>query len=263
MKDTYLELARLTEDWDTPATATQRQAAALRYGLARDLVGAGTVVDIACGTGFGIDHVAPTATFAVGGDLSITNLRRAASQAGHRRWVQLNGEALPFRDGVADLVTCFEAIYYLESIAHFLAEGRRVLRPGGRLLVTFPNPARPGFSPSPGSLLYPRVGEFTALCQEAGMSAEEYGAFSWKGHTTASRALDSVRRLLGRVGLMPKSMAMRGLLKRLAYRGVAPLTPLDTIDNPMVQLSPISDSSSALSGAVAAEFLVIYGIATK
>lgn len=262
MSDLQLEMARLTEDWDTLADSVQREAAALRYGVARDLARDGSVVDVACGTGFGLDHVAATAGFAVGGDVSFDNLRRAKSRSGRQRWMQLNAEALPVRDGVADLVTCFEAIYYLESIPAFLEEAHRILRPGGRLLVTFPNRERPGFSPSPGSHLYPAIRELRTMCDAAGFSTEAYGAFSWRGETRVRRALDLLRRMLSRLGLMPTSMAMRGLLKRLAYRDVAPLTPLETIGHPRDRLVSLFGRAEAQDHG-GEGFLVFYGIATK
>jgi len=42
-------------------------------------------------------------------------------------------EALPFPDGLFDVVTCNGVLHHLENIGHALAEARRVLRPGGIL----------------------------------------------------------------------------------------------------------------------------------
>jgi SAM-dependent methyltransferase len=47
-------------------------------------------------------------------------------------------EFLPFRDASFDLVTCYEGFHYVTDPAHGVAELRRVLRPGGRVLVTVP-----------------------------------------------------------------------------------------------------------------------------
>lgn len=262
MSDHHAQLTRLTEDWDTPADSFQREAAALRYGLAEDLALNGLLVDVACGTGFGVDHVAAGGIIAVGGDLSLSNLQTARKRSSQRRWIQMDAAALPFRDGSADVVTCFEALYYLPSIADFLRDARRVLRPGGRLLVTLPNRDRPGFTPSPGSHRYPDPSELDAMFRSAGFGSRTvYGAFDWSDTTPLRRTLDVVRRLLGRYGLMPKSMAMRGVLKRLAYRNVAPLMPLRPITNARDRLVLLDSKGS--EPATSHRFIVIYGVAIR
>lgn len=50
------------------------------------------------------------------------------------------GEAakLPFADGSFDLVTCLDVVEHLDDDTAALREMRRVLRPGGHLLVTVP-----------------------------------------------------------------------------------------------------------------------------
>ena len=48
-------------------------------------------------------------------------------------------QPLPYPDGELDWVVCVEGIEHLEGPGGFLRECARVLRPGGRLLVTTPN----------------------------------------------------------------------------------------------------------------------------
>lgn len=53
-----------------------------------------------------------------------------------------DARAVPLPDGVADLVTLLDVVEHLagEELARALAEARRILRPGGRIVVhTFPN----------------------------------------------------------------------------------------------------------------------------
>ncbi len=52
---------------------------------------------------------------------------------------QALGEALPFRAGTFDCVLLSEVIEHLEAPQVSVGEAARVLRPGGRLLVTTPN----------------------------------------------------------------------------------------------------------------------------
>ena len=56
-----------------------------------------------------------------------------------------NLAAMPVRTGVADLVVTLQVVEHLWDLRGFLRDCRRLLRPGGRLVVSTPN--RPVFSP--------------------------------------------------------------------------------------------------------------------
>lgn len=53
--------------------------------------------------------------------------------------VDLNDD-LPYEDGSFDCVACLEGLEHLENYHHALREFHRILRPGGRLVVSTPNP---------------------------------------------------------------------------------------------------------------------------
>jgi SAM-dependent methyltransferase len=50
----------------------------------------------------------------------------------------VSDEFLPFEDSSFDLVTCIEAFHYVVDPVHGLSEIRRVLRPGGTVLISIP-----------------------------------------------------------------------------------------------------------------------------
>jgi SAM-dependent methyltransferase len=50
----------------------------------------------------------------------------------------VSNEFLPFGDASFDLVTCYEAFHYVEDPRRGVEEIRRVLRPGGRVLISVP-----------------------------------------------------------------------------------------------------------------------------
>jgi SAM-dependent methyltransferase len=106
-------------------------------GLARGLA----VLDLGCGEGYGTAELAGVARLAVGLDRDASTLRRARARSPGPRlaWVAGQAEALPFADGAFDLVCCFQVLEHLADPARFLGEARRVLAPGGRLLLTTPN----------------------------------------------------------------------------------------------------------------------------
>lgn len=76
----------------------------------------------------------------VGVDMSRRMLRKAAykldSPNVHAPLIWSPAEALPFPDNTFDVVTCLEALEFMENDETVLREAARVLRPGGLLLVT-------------------------------------------------------------------------------------------------------------------------------
>ena len=72
-------------------------------------------------------------------DQSRTMMREAAealSAAGHKgRWIVGDAQHLPLRDGSFDWVVARHMLYHVPDIPAALREFRRVLHPGGRLLV--------------------------------------------------------------------------------------------------------------------------------
>jgi ubiquinone/menaquinone biosynthesis C-methylase UbiE len=98
------------------------------------------VLEISCGRGGGLRHVAlnlPDATQVIGLDFSMHAVRFCRTRyAALRNVAFVRGHALqlPFADGALDLVINVEASHAYGDDAAFLREVRRVLRKGGRLL---------------------------------------------------------------------------------------------------------------------------------
>jgi demethylmenaquinone methyltransferase / 2-methoxy-6-polyprenyl-1,4-benzoquinol methylase len=113
-----------------------RQAAARAAGLA----GGQTAVDVACGTGALTRELAASAPGAtvLGVDFSWEMVRRAPGRPdGTPPAACLVGDALrlPLRDASVDVVTIAFGLRNLPEPGRGLLEFRRVLRPGGRLVV--------------------------------------------------------------------------------------------------------------------------------
>ena len=70
--------------------------------------------------------------------VTVSNYRKQGIPGVHEVEADLNA-ALPFADGSFDVVLCREVIEHLESEPFILREFCRVLAPGGRLILTFPN----------------------------------------------------------------------------------------------------------------------------
>jgi SAM-dependent methyltransferase len=115
---------------------------AARYYYALPHVAGLRVLDIACGTGYGIGLLRSKATFVVGVDIDNEAARSALSECGDNAAVLIgNGLGLPFADNSFDVVTSFETLEHLHERIGFLAEVNRVLRTGGKLFLSTPNAA--------------------------------------------------------------------------------------------------------------------------
>lgn len=128
-----------------------------RYTLSRTaLKPGGRALDVAGGTGDltrGMAKQVGLEGQVVLGDINASMLkngrRRLTDQGvvGNVHYVQLNAEALPFPDAHFDCVTIGFGLRNVTDKAAALASMRRVIRPGGRLLVLeFSKPVVPGLS---------------------------------------------------------------------------------------------------------------------
>lgn len=112
-----------------------------RYQFAREHVRGKVVLDAACGTGYGAAILAEAAHLVVGLDHSPEALFRCRHRYQRSNVHFLRGDCchVGLRDGAVDAVISFETLEHLEDMRSFLREIKRVLKPGGILLISTPN----------------------------------------------------------------------------------------------------------------------------
>jgi ubiquinone/menaquinone biosynthesis C-methylase UbiE len=147
-------------------------------------------LDAAAGTGAVSVPLAAAGARVVAVDLSgpmLAQLRAPAGvpPGGGSVWpVRAAAQALPCRDGWADVLTCGFGIAFFPDLAAALGEFRRVLRPGGRLALTW--------------WLYEARTPFVAAAELAAERAEP-ARRSWE-HARALAAPEDVRAAVQRAG---------------------------------------------------------------
>lgn len=116
-----------------------------RLGL---LGSGGRILDFGAGVGGSVEHV--RRYFPAAGltcvDVSLESLRIGAGRFGDRAdFIAFDGERLPFADGRFDCVFSACVFHHIEPERHvaLFAELRRVLRPGGLLMIFEHNPLNP------------------------------------------------------------------------------------------------------------------------
>lgn len=105
--------------------------------LARYAPGADRVLDFGCGSGLTVDTLSLAGYSASGVDFS-----REAIDFGAKKGIGglsvVSGERLPFAADSFDAVLCMDVLEHLADETTALAEMRRVLKPGGILLIMVP-----------------------------------------------------------------------------------------------------------------------------
>ena len=135
------------------------------------------VLEAGAGEGYGAAMLAHVARAVIALDYDWPTTAHAARTYPELAVLRGNLAALPVADHSVDVVACLQVIEHLWDQPGFLAECRRVLRPGGRLLISTPN--RLTFSPGRDTPLNPfhtrelDPGELAGLVAEAGFGDVE------------------------------------------------------------------------------------------
>lgn len=112
------------------------QRSLLAYHAAAGRIG-GEVLEIGTGSGYGVEVVAPRAARFVTIDKHNPGIDFGRFQ--HVVFRQASVPPLPFADASFDCVISFQVIEHIRRDREFVGEVHRVLRPGGRFIVTTPN----------------------------------------------------------------------------------------------------------------------------
>lgn len=207
------------------------------------------VLEVACGSGAGLGYIARTATSVAAGDYSAVILAGAKAHYGTRFDIrQFDAQDMPYPDGSFDVVVMHEALYYIPDAGKFAAECRRVLRPGGAVLLTNANKDLFDFNPSPYSTVYHGAVELSELFGAHGFSTELSGSTPLGQVSMLQKLTRPLKWAAVRFGLMPKTMRGKRLLKRLIF-GKPVLMPAEVVPDmaPVEILTPIRGDQPCLT----------------
>lgn len=112
-----------------------------RYALTLELAAGKTILDLASGEGYGASLLAQVADFVVGVDIDIDITEHASHQylGSNLSFCVATCAAIPLADESIDLVVSFETIEHHDHHTRMMQEIKRILKPGGILVISSPN----------------------------------------------------------------------------------------------------------------------------
>jgi SAM-dependent methyltransferase len=114
----------------------------LRRLFDKHIPAGGSALDVGCGRSLFSEIDVEFPFSVVAGDLEYVGVRTRAGEVPDQHWAVFDADRLPFADQQFDAVFAGEIIEHMPDVAVTLAEWRRVLKPGGVVIVTTPNRER-------------------------------------------------------------------------------------------------------------------------
>ena len=218
------EFTQISELSGEPISDEQLARLHERYTWAAGYCRDADVLEVACGSGPGLGHLAGVARSLVAGDLADPILGLARRHYGDRIDLRrLDAENLPFTAASYDVVILFEALYLLPRPERFLAEAKRVLRSGGWLLIVSANKDLPGFQPCLYSHVYFGVVELDRRLRELDFAPAFFGGTALPDTPWRQRLLRPLHPLAAALGVMPQTMRNKRLLRRVVFGRLRPM----------------------------------------
>lgn len=204
------------------ARSTEDHLMVLRHVFAyefakRTLSGCGPVLDLGCGEGYGTALLSEAVGEIVGLDVDEAAIAHATAQYAsvNCRFQRYDGARLPFEDAAFDAVVSFQVIEHVAGDRTYVSAVSRVLKPGGRLILTTPNAAnrlKPGGKPwNRFHVREYRAAELRDLLAEGFDSVEVFGI-------TASPEIHEIEMARVRQSLMIADLDPLGLRRMIPDR---------------------------------------------
>lgn len=149
------------------------QRSILAYYKAAELV-SGDVLEIGTGMGYGVDVIAPAAKSFTTIDKNVPEFENELPA--NAKFRQMVVPPLNFADESFDYVVSFQVIEHIEKDADFVREVSRVLRPGGKFIVSTPN-APMSLTRNPWHVREYKADELESLLKGGFSSVERMGVY--------------------------------------------------------------------------------------
>lgn len=226
-----------------------------RYLVAARLCQGARVLDIACGEGYGSFALSRTAASVIGVDISdeaVQHARAAYSdRADNLQFVAGSAAAIPLGDASVDMVVSFETIEHHDQHEAMVREIKRVLRPGGLVVISSPNKHEysdvTGYS-NPWHVKELYLDEFEALLRSRFAQVDLYGQRVVTGSMLAALEPRAAALRSWRQGDHDGSEGQVGVARPLYFVALASDGELPTLDATVYEIDETQIGASAKQG---------------
>jgi ubiquinone/menaquinone biosynthesis C-methylase UbiE len=256
-----IDFSGITERSGVMASKEQLSILLTRYDLARSYSINKEVLEIACGSGVGLSYLGKVATRLCAGDIDSSNVELARVSVEGLDNIEvdiIDAHKLDFPNASFDTVILFEAIYYLSDIDAFMSEVKRVLKPGGNLVISSVNCEWPGSNPSPYSTKYYTAKEMYEILRLFSFDIKILAGFWDDLNSPTKKIIRIIRKIAIKLHLIPKTMKGKKLLKKLFLGDLTAIPKEISGDMSVKELLVEIDASEPQTN-----YKMLYFIATK
>ena len=260
------DYSEFTEVSGKPITQDQLYRMRHRYSWAKKLVNKSKIgIELCCGSGQGLKIVSENLEKVYAVDIT-KSLIDQANKNSPNNVICSQGDGLNFLENSEndfyDFIIMFECIYYFESLERLIDLAKKSLKPGGLILLTWPNPLKKDFVKCEHTYCYPLLKDLKKFAKDENKNfkTEFYGFEVLNKKSFLTRFKTKIKTLAIKFNLIPKTQKGRLFLKRI-FQGKmiempASLEYLEIDKNSLIEIKDDYDLKLK-------EPLVIYGIIKK
>ena len=260
------DYSEFTEVSGKPITQDQLYRMRHRYSWAKDLVDRDKIgLELCCGSGQGLKIVSENLDKLYAIDIT-ESLIDQANKNSPDNVICSQVDGLTFIENseneIYDFIIMFECIYYFESLERLIDLAKKSLKPGGLILLTWPNPLKKDFVKCEHTYCYPLIKELKKFTKEQNkdFKTEFYGFEVLNKKSLLTSFKSKIKFLAVKLNLIPKTQKGRLFLKRI-FQGKMIEMPnsleyLAIDKNSLIEIKDDNDLQLK-------EPLVIYGVIKK
>ncbi len=215
------DYSEFTEVSGNPITQDQLYRMRHRYSWAKELVKKDKIgLELCCGSGQGLKILSEKLDKLYAVDIT-ESLIDQANKNSPENVICSQEDGLTFLENSEnefyDFIIMFECIYYFKSLERLIGLAKKALKPGGVILLTWPNPLKKDFVKCEHTYCYPLLKDLKKFSQDEkkDFKTQFYGFEVLNKKSLLKSFKSKIKTLAVKLNLIPKTQKGRLFLKRI------------------------------------------------